>query len=156
MYITETPDAGVVCFVFIVWKLVLVVVCVIWRIRLLLYMHDEKTQQFIFCSLSMHISQRNVPKGGCNRVDTTHTYTPARPFTRAPLDIIAVTAQDVPLPARCTSSGKFYLEEKGATILHGAVLQVWCHIQACAKQSCCHTDFHNLKKDHNHVHYLSV
>ena len=102
MYITEKPDAGVVCFAFIVWKLDLVVVCAIWRIRLLLYMHDEKTQQFIFCSLSMHISQRNVPKGGCNRVDTTHTYTPARPFTRAPLDIIAVTAQDVPLPASFT------------------------------------------------------
>jgi len=38
---------------------------------------------------------------------------------------------------------------------HG-VLQVWCHIQACAKQSCYHTDFQNLKKDRNRVHYLSV
>ena len=101
MYITETPDAGVVCFVFIVWKLDLIVACAVWRIRLLLYMHVEKLN-FVVCSLSMHISKRNVPKGGCNRVDTTHTYTPARPFTCAPLDIIGVTAQDVPLPASFT------------------------------------------------------
>jgi len=50
VYITEKPDAGVVCFAFIVWKLDLVVVCAIWRIRLLLYMHDEKLNSSSFAA----------------------------------------------------------------------------------------------------------
>lgn len=109
----------------------------------------------------MHISKRNVTKGGCNSVDNTHTHTPAltrqhahsHASTTFYLRPVIQTRCDC---TRCIPSSKFYLNKKGATISHGAILQVWCHIQACAKQSCYHTDFQNLKKDHNHVHYLSV
>ncbi len=104
MYITETPDAGVVCFVFIVWKLDLIVACAVWRIRLLLYMHVEKLN-FVVCSLSMHISKRNVTKGGCNRVDNTHASTTfyLRPVAHNRCDC-----------TRCIPSSNFYLETTGS------------------------------------------